>query len=123
MKKLGAIILILAAVVSLFIQYAGAAQPHKVLQKNPFIKPSNTVLKSINDEEDSGDQTLGEKMVLRATLTSDANSIANINGEMLTVGESINGYELIKVNIGSAVLTKNGKQELIAVNEKYESIK
>lgn len=118
MKYLGMVILGITVLAELSMQFSVADQPRKDLQKNPFIKPSNSILKSINNDEDQQ----GE-MVLRATLTSDAHSIANINGEMLIEGESINGYELIRVDIGSAVLIKNGEEKLLAVNEKYKSIK
>jgi hypothetical protein len=95
----------------------------KQLHKNPFLKPANFSLSSnVSDGDDA--QVDRAELVLRATLVSgDANSIANINGEMLTIGQKINGFELVSVDIGTAVLIKNGKVKALMVNEKYKNIK
>jgi hypothetical protein len=48
---------------------------------------------------------------LKATLRSGQNSMANVNGKVIKLGESINGYQLIEVHEKSVILVKN-KQHL-----------
>ena len=117
------LILMVSLVAIISMGNALADQSRKMLHKNPFIKPSDAFLDNANDSETSRNQLQLGEMILRGTLSSDTHSIANINGEMIMVGELINGFELKQVNIGSAVLMKNGKEELLVVNEKYEKLK
>ncbi len=44
---------------------------------------------------------------LSATLRSGKNSMANVNGAVIKLGETIDGYRLIEVNKRSAVFIKN----------------
>ena len=115
--------LVLIGAVYLIAQNVTAEPSRKILHKNPFIKPSVNTLSKPGNSSTANNQTSLNEMVLRGTLSSGTQAIANINGEMLTVGELINGYELKKVNIGSAVLVRNGKEEVLVVNNKYKELK
>ncbi|QMU60503.1 MAG: hypothetical protein GKR92_01835 [Gammaproteobacteria bacterium] len=60
---------------------------------------------------------------LRATLSSSQNSIANIDGLMLFVGDKIRGYEMISIGEGSATLVRNGKEITLHVSEAHKKLK
>lgn len=110
---------------SVFILLASAIciadQQTKVLKKNPFTKPENLVDLPVSSV-DRQDGTEAE-LVLRATLTSINRSIANVNGNMLSIGDKIEGYELIKIQVGAATLMRGGKTLTLQVNEKYSELK
>lgn len=90
------------------------------LKRNPFIKPSQINVAGNTDD----DLNVDSDLVLKATLVSSGSgSIANINGEMIVVGQTINNYELVSVDIGSAVLRANGKEKLLIVNDNYKDIR
>ena len=98
-----------------------ADQQTRLLKKNPFIKPTNLVdLPVSNNDRQEGTEA---ELVLRATLTSINRSIANVNGNMLSVGDKIEGYELIKIQVGAATLVRGGKKLTLQVNEKYSELK
>ncbi|MFK8026601.1 MAG: hypothetical protein AB8C40_00915 [Gammaproteobacteria bacterium] len=93
------------------------------LQRNPFQRLFNSGGNNGVNPED-GDSIINvEDIDLRATLVSDNQSIANINGKMLLVGQSISGYELIEINIGKVLVRKDRKEEMIFVNNKYGSLR
>ena len=94
-----------------------------MLHKNPFIQPIK--YSDINSQADRSSDTNASfnELILRGTLSSPDNSIANINGKMLSIGQEINGYEIKKIDIGSAELIKDGVTKLLVVNEKYEKLK
>lgn len=107
----------------LLLLQASLAQENNsyVLKKNPFVKPeiSNLNVNS-NDSFDVEDNNL----ILKGTLISDdSSSIANINGEMIIVGQKINNYELISVEIGSAILRANGLEKRLVISDKYREIR
>lgn len=93
------------------------------LSRNPFMKPSflNTTTDSTNINP-KADYTLSD-INLRATLSSDKHSIANVDGVMVFVGDKIKGYELIAVEEGSATFSKNGKKITLNVSEMHKKLK
>lgn len=97
-----------------------ASEPYqKLLHKNPFLKPTSFNVDATNATNERIAVEVDE-LILRATLVSgDEGSIANINGEMVLVGQKINGYQLMSVDTGSAVLMNNGKEINLVVNENY----
>ncbi|MFK7794517.1 MAG: hypothetical protein AB8B89_04135 [Gammaproteobacteria bacterium] len=90
------------------------------LKRNPFAKPSQFNVVGNADENID----VNNNLVLKATLVSSGSgSVANINGEMIMVGQKINNYELVSVDIGSAVLIANGKEKRLIVNDNYKDIR
>lgn len=54
---------------------------------------------------------------LKATLLAGRNSMANVDGKVIKLGETINGYKLIKVGERSAVLVKNKQHKQITIDD------
>jgi hypothetical protein len=55
---------------------------------------------------------------LRATLVSNGRPLANINGEVLAVGQSYEGHRLIYVEEGRAVLLRDGERVTLSVYDR-----
>lgn len=83
------------------------------LRRNPFdfsaIKPPEKIIEQDVDIEE-------QKILfdLRATLVSRDNSIANLNGKILMVGDKIEGYRLLKIGEDEVLLEKNGEQVTVS---------
>jgi len=114
MSSYKTICLLVVRVFFLFGQNITADQAHTMLHKNPFIKPIEIVVENVpsNDEKAPSDN-----LILRGTMSSGDEAIANINGEMLIVGQSINGFEVKHVNLSSVVLINDGKERVLTLND------
>ena len=107
--------------IALLIASASAAEQNKkYLTKNPFVKPKNIEVKANKPSANSLPQTQDVELSLRATLTSPNHSIANVNGEMLSVGDEIEGHKLINIEIGKATLLRGKETITLEVHEKYQ---
>jgi hypothetical protein len=101
--------------------YAGSAPI--TLNKNPFIKPielRNKEVKRLDPIEVN--EPLSESS-LRATLSSGDQSIANVDGIMVFLGDKVKGYELIHVGEGTAIFMKDNKELSLSVSEKHKQLK
>lgn len=84
------------------------------LRRNPFD------FSAINPPKKVVDQVVATEeptpfFELRATLVSARQSMANLNGEMLMVGDKIEGYRLQKIGENSVVLEKDGKKITVSI--------
>ncbi len=103
--------------------HLSADKNKSMLSKNPFVK-STPVKVGMNDKRivpELSDTILDGE--LRATLSSGKNSIANIDGKMIFIGEKIKGYELIFVGEGFATFIKNGHETTLNVSEMHKKLK
>ena len=83
------------------------------IKNDPFKRPDHILKTSSSKQHPSGKTTTKSKLILKAILQSnnDANdSMANINGNMLKIGESIEGYRLIRIDAKKAILKRKGKK-------------
>jgi hypothetical protein len=92
------------------------------LHKNPFSQPEvvNTppppppvVVKLVLPAEEV-------KLNLSATMVSATNPMVIVDGELLAIGDKIEGLKLIAVMEGSAVFTKAGKKYSFAIDDRRE---
>lgn len=93
---------------------APAAEPP---QKNPFAKPAFMTL--IEEAPAlARREPQAEALSLQATLVAKDKSFANIGGIILAPGEEHDGYRLVSVREGAAVLERNGERiELMLFQE------
>lgn len=59
----------------------------------------------------------GRKLQLRATLVADKQSLANINGKIVSLGNRIEGFRLVKIQQGKVMLLKNGRQLTLTIKK------
>lgn len=93
------------------------------LSKNPFIKPGFVISSPAAQRIDAEETPALSENSLRATLSAEKDSIANIDGLMIFVGDKVKGYELISVGEGYATLVKNDKEITLHVSEAHKKIK
>ena len=90
------------------------------LHSDPFEKPDlllrqnqELVLETL-PEEDSW------KPRLRATMRSGNGAMVNIDGDVIAIGEEINGFRLLEVQERSAVFSKNGERIPVSLDDAVE---
>ena len=123
MKKIYAKIFVFFYCTLLFGNANGAESAYAELKRNPFEKPKNIQLQSIQKDTKSIVKESPSELVLKGTLTAGDHSIANVNGNLLAVGEAIEGYTLVEVSVGSAVLLRDNEKLMLEVNENYKEQK
>ena len=111
-----AILLVLAS--SMEVQ--AAERDMLVLQKNPFSRPEvlkpkpppppAPVVKPVLPPEEV-------ELNLTATMVSKNAPMAVVDGELLGIGDRIEGMKLIAVMEGRAVFTRNGKKYSFEIND------
>lgn len=98
---------------SLVTAVACAAAPAE-LRHNPFARPA---WETVADER--GPIPVGPatpvSMDLRATMVSRQDSLANVSGKVVAVGDSVQGYELVEVLEDHAVFERQGQRIIVYV--------
>lgn len=83
------------------------------LVHNPFVHPPLSAGAPTSTVTDSAGRLRPE---LRATLVSATDSMVNVGGKLLSIGEEVDGYRLISVSEGQAIFEKNGVQVTVLVS-------
>jgi len=86
-----------------------AANEVAVPRNNPFVRPPIQA-QEIPLQPDAPPAAAEPNFVLRATVVSPHMPMANIDGTILTLGETIHDYRLISVSQGTATLYKDNTQ-------------
>jgi hypothetical protein len=92
------------------------------LRKNPFSQPE-VVNKPTPPPPVVAEVVLPVeevKLDLSATMVSATNPMVVVDGELLAIGDRIEGLKLIAVMEGSAVFTRGGKKYSFAVDDQRE---
>ena len=100
---------ILSAVLA-FALASAAAAPAPL--RDPFARPAAPVRAA--EPEEPTPQALPQ---LRAVMVTPARALANINGQILAVGEWFGDYQLIKVEERGVTLAKRGVISVLVLNE------
>ncbi len=104
----------LAAVTSLVVSYARAAEPE--LQRNPFDRPEEILLIS-SSVSANRTSTIESATLLRAVLAAGPKSVVNLGGIILQIGESANGYRLLSVEEDGATFSRDGEKVVLSLFE------
>jgi hypothetical protein len=92
---------------------AVAADATRAPARNPFKRPAYMIAA----HAPTGGPAVPLELRLRATLVTRGSRLANIGGEMLTVGQAYAGYEIAEIQEGRAVLVKDGQRTVLEVYE------
>ena len=92
------------------------------LQKNPFSQPEVINKPSPPPPVAAAIVLPAEevKLDLSATMVSATNPMVVVDGELLAIGDKVEGLKLIAVMEGSAVFTRGGKKYSFAVDDLRE---
>ena len=90
------------------------------LQNNPFTRPEVLKAKPAPPPTQQRAAVVPEKLEfeLSATMVSGIMPMVVVNGELLGIGDRIEGFELIAVMEGKAIFTRAGKKISLEVNPK-----
>jgi hypothetical protein len=107
---------VVAAMSAFATATAQAVEPQVELLRNPFTRPATAELVanavSVNDV-----LTMGGNTELRAVLVAGSKSIVDFGGVILKIGESTNGYRLLKVGEGTATFNRKGEKIVFSLYE------
>lgn len=86
------------------------------LQINPFLRP---VLEAVTTEgvKSTEQASSADSMQLRGTMLAGNNSVANIDGVIIGIGQYIHGYTLIAVQQRHVLLERNGTQMKLSIDD------
>ena len=107
----------LAILVCLCLSPASHSAGHE-LKTNPFAR-------SVEVEEQvpaspAVVEELSVPFVLRGTMVAGQQSLANISGVVVSLGEEINGYKLVDVQQREVVLQRNDDRRVLTVDQETE---
>ena len=77
---------------------------HSILRHNPFQVPD--FARETNSSSMMSVSASGEGLELRGILMSSKNPMVNINGEIMSIGQVIDGYKLLDITEKNAVFEK-----------------
>ncbi len=99
------------------------SQDEKIVNKprfDPFKKPDQLVKTSTQSEKseksEKSENLFQTKLQLFATLRAGKNSMVNIQGRIVQLGEEIEGYKLVEVNDDSAVFANSEQRVLLSLD-------
>jgi len=98
------------------VSYAGGSAHN--LKTNPFVRPVDSQ-KQLEAPE-STEQLSPVPLVLRGTVVAGQQSLANISGVVVSLGEEINGYKVVAIKQRAAVLLKNNDRRVLSVDDGIE---
>ena len=106
-------------VMSILMISAGLATakelPLAPLKYDPFEQPA--FLKPPVHTERKISHVTKPRLELRSILQAGDESMVNLNGQILTIGDTYRGYKLVEVNKQSAVLEKNGSKIRVTLRQ------
>ncbi len=108
------------AIVVLAPALAGATEPQVELRRNPFERPAIEELIASAAALNEG-LAVGRDPGLRAVLVAGSKSVVDLGGVILQIGESTNGYQLLSVEEGIAIFSRNDEKIVISLYEQENS--
>lgn len=109
---------ILRAVVSVLCCAPGLAFPQAERpQHDLFARPAQAAMHRLKHQADAGPAVREVPWTpqLRAVMVAGPDSMVNVDGAMVRIGEELRGYRLVEVRDGEAVFAKGGKRFTVAM--------
>jgi len=90
----------------------------QLLSTNPFAIPVGTaVMQSISSPVE---QESPVRLELRGTIVAGQQSLANISGVIVSLGEEVNGYKLVGVQQREVVLLREHSRRILSVDDEQK---
>ena len=93
----------------------GLAQAQAQPLRDPFARPAMRPSAAAADAVQAAEPQAAPQ--LRAVMVAPGRSLANINGQILAVGEWFGDYQLIKVEERGVTLARRGVKSVLALSE------
>jgi len=94
-------------------------EPPAGLTKNPFSRPDYMVV--LQDAPAAIFAPEPVELRLIATLVSNGSPLANIDGEVLTTGDTYEGYRVLAIREGRVVLMKDGERTTLDLHDRTDT--
>jgi hypothetical protein len=113
----------LIAAVALLALSAAALAQRPALQHDPFVRPAIAGFAAAPRPLGGVAPAVGAnaqprpQLQLNAVLVAGSDSIANVDGVMVRIGQSVQGYRLVAVGDRSAVFEKNNAKVTLSLRE------
>jgi hypothetical protein len=96
------------------------------LQHDPFARPALSGLQQARQPEPRGNVEVtvaapSPRLKLLAVMAAGPDSIANVDGVMVRIGDEINGYRLVEVYESNAVFEKNKTRYSVSINRNRQA--
>lgn len=88
-----------------------------ILHLDPFEKPDLLLLQDRELDVEPLPEPVSWQPELRATMRSTQGAMVNINGDIIAIGEEINGFRLLEVQERSAIFGKNGEKYPVSLDD------
>jgi hypothetical protein len=113
---------LIASLCSLAVMGEEFTQLNRV-RHDPFQRPviPQTSIAETQASKPAAQQAWAPK--LTATLRAGQNSMANVNGKIVKLGETINGYRMIEVDERSVVFAKNKQRTHLTIDDETKTVK
>lgn len=107
------------AIVMCLAQVCHADQNVPDLKINPFARPVDN---QVNPTESAASgQAAQVPFVLRGTMVAGQQSLANISGVIVSLGEKINGYRLVAIHQREVELLKDDERRILSVDDNTDN--
>jgi hypothetical protein len=106
---------LLAGVLASLVTVSSADEARIVLKTNPFERPA--LQEKQANEVLNNRQPAASALQLRATMVAGAESLANISGMIIGIGQEVDGYQLVSVRERNVILAKNGTTKTLSVDD------
>lgn len=113
----------MAAVAALLQSLAGgmarAVEAPEAPRHNPFQRPAATMQAAVTADGQAVAEDTTPRLLLKSMLLAGPDTVVSINGQLLRLGESVDGWRLLSARAGRAVLAKGRERiELTMDDEK-----
>lgn len=89
---------------------------HADAARNPFVRPDiKQATAGTGTAAQREPRVAAPRFKLRATVVAGASSVANLDGNVIGVGETLDGYSLVDVQRETVVVEKSGRQFTLRV--------
>lgn len=93
----------------------GAAWATELPRHNPFQRPAAAQVAATSPDGPEEDAT--PKLLLKSMLLAGPDTVVSINGQLLRLGETIDGWRLLSARPGKAILSKGRERVELNLDE------
>jgi hypothetical protein len=94
------------------------------LERDPFVVPKFVLAATAPvvpaEKVKPAAEILFSSMTLRAAVNAGRNSLVNVDGKIIALGEKLEGYKLIKVGNGDAVFENGGRRQTLRMEREQK---
>ena len=105
----------LSMLIFMCLSQAGYSAEHE-LKTNPFARSVEVQEQAYSPASQPAAQDVSVPFVLRGTMVAGQQSLANISGVIVPLGDEINGYKLVGVQEREVVLLKDADRRVLTVD-------